>query len=300
MAHTHGGSNPDGLSRAYAIGIGLNVSFVAIEATAAIVVGSTALLADALHNLSDVVSLVLAWGVSRLARRQATNRHTYGLRSATLLGALAHALLLFGVVGGVAWEAVQRIDAPVTVRAVPVMLVATVGIVINAVSALGFRTASRHDLNVRGAMLHLLADAGVSLVVVVAGAIIWKTSWQWVDPAATLLVAGFILWSTWSLLTESVHLALAGVPRHVDLQAIRDFLLTLPDVVDVHDLHVWALSTTEVALTAHLVIKWRAEPPGFSASLEDQLRARFQIQHTTIQLESAETSRRCGRASAPF
>ncbi len=276
------------LSRAFAFGVALNLGFVGLEAALGIVARSTALLADAAHNLGDVLGLLLAWGAATLARRAPSRMHTYGLRRSTVLAALANAVLLLAAVGAVAWEAIGRLRVPAEPSGPMMMGVAAAGVAVNGLSALLFRRASQRDANVRGAYLHLLADAAVSAAVVVAGAILWQTGWSWVDPVASLLVSAVVLYGTYRLFRDALHLAMDGVPKHIDLDAVRAYLGALPEVAGVHDLHVWAMSTTEVALTAHLVIHWTERPPAFLEGLEHTLEERFGIAHATVQLEPAE------------
>lgn len=300
MAHSHAAEHRSPASatgRAFAIGIGLNLVFVVVEAVYGVLAGSTALLADATHNLSDVLGLAVAWFVSALAKRKATDRRTYGLRSSTILGALANAVFLLVVVGGLAWEAVSRLRAPAPAAGLTMIAVAGIGAVVNGASALLFLHDRKHDANIRGAFLHLLADAAVSVGVVVAGAVILKTGWLWVDPVTSLVISAVILISTWDLLKEALHLALAGVPGHVDAVAVRAYLAALPGVCEVHDLHIWALSTTETALTAHLVMPWDADPPAFLHDLEHELKHRFGIDHTTVQFEPMHAGAICSRTA---
>jgi len=278
------------LGRAFLVGIGLNLAFVVLEAVFGVIAHSTALLADAAHNLSDVLGLVMAWGASTLAQRAPSDLHTYGFRRSTVLAALANAVLLLAAVGAVAWEAVGRFGVPIEPHGTTMMWVATAGVVVNGVSALFFRKGSEHDANVRGAFLHLVADAAVSAGVVVAGAILWRTGWGWVDPLTSLIVSAVVLFGTWRLLRDALHLAMDGVPRNIELEKVRVFLSSLPDVEAVHDLHVWAMSTTEVALTAHLVMPWRDCPPVFLAGLEHELEEHFGIAHATVQIEPSENN----------
>lgn len=296
--HSHGpplagGADATGTHRAFAVGLALNVGFIVIEVIYGLVAHSVALLADAAHNLSDVLGLGLAWGAMALARRKPSSRRTYGLRRATVLAALANAVLIFTAVGGVAGEALSRLGDPRAVDGLVVLVVAAAGVVVNGGSAALFWRASRGDLNVRGAFLHLAADAVVSLAVVVAGALVWRTGAAWIDPAVSLAVSVAVLWSTWGLLRDATNLALDAVPDHVDPERVRAWLADLPGVRDVHDLHIWALSTTETALTAHLVLRWGPEPPGFLGDLDDELRERFGIAHVTVQLEPDEAESHC-------
>ena len=301
MSHEHehppAGTAAGPLGRAFLLGISLNLAFVALEAVFGVLAHSTALLADAAHNLSDVLGLAMAWGASALARRAPSTLHTYGFRRSTVLAALANAVLLLAAVGAVAWEAIGRFHTPTEPHGTTMMWVAAAGVVVNGVSALLFRKGSKGDVNVRGAFLHLVADAAVSAGVVVAGAVLWRTGWVWIDPATSLLVSAVVLFGTWGLLRDALHLAMDGVPRNIDLEKVRAFLVALPDVEAVHDLHVWAMSTTEIALTAHLVMPWRDCPPAFLGGLEHELGERFGIVHTTVQIEPSENNE-CARGRA--
>ncbi len=283
--------------RAFAIGVGLNVAFVVVETAYGLAANSVALLADAAHNLSDVLGLLMAWAAMRLATRKPSPTHTYGLRRATVLAALANAVFLVTVVGGVAWEAIGRLQRPEPVVGASLLEVAAVGVVVNGVSALFFFRDRSDDVNIRGAFLHLAADAAVSLGVVITGAIILRTGQSWLDPAASLAVSLVILYGTWGLLKEATHLLLDAVPAHVDLAKLRAYLESLPEVVEVHDLHVWAMSTTEVAMTAHLVMPWCPKPPAFLSDLGANLKKKFRIDHTTVQLEPNEAVGACHQAS---
>jgi len=282
--HRLGGDRPD-YGRAFALGAALNVGFVAVEVVFGLLSGSLALLADAGHNAGDVVGLLLAWGAHSLGQRQATARHTYGWRSASILAALFNALILLGAVGGIGWEAIRRLSSPAPVATNTVIWVAAAGTVVNTATALLFLRGRKEDLNVRGAFLHMAADAGVSLGVVAAGLVIRATGATWLDPAASLAIGVVILISGWDLFREALHLALGGVPRDVDLGEVRSYLGGLPGVERVHDLHVWAMSTTETALTAHLV---KPDPAGDDELLAEAthgLEQRFDIDHVTIQWE---------------
>lgn len=289
MPHFHDPAEPHSaarrVGRAFAFGIAINIVFALTELVFGFRADSTALLADAAHNFGDVLGLVLAWGATALARRAPSTRHTYGLRRATVLAALANAVLLIAGVGAVTWEAIGRLSSPISPHSATMMWVAAVGVCVNLASALLFLRGGTTDLNVRGAFLHLAADAAVSAGVVIAGAALWKTGRSWIDPVTGLFVSAVILVGTWKLLRDALHLALDGVPEPIALEEVRAFLQTLPDVEQVHDLHVWAMSTTEVALTAHLVVPWRADPPPFFADLEQQLTDRFGIVHATVQIE---------------
>jgi cobalt-zinc-cadmium efflux system protein len=288
---------PDRMTRAFAIGIALNIAFVVLGVIAGVAAGSTALLADAAHNFGDVIGLAMAWGATVLAKRARTARRTYGLRRTTILAAFANGGLVLFAVGGVVWEAVQRLADPQPVDGGLVAIVAAVGVVINGASALLFAKGRAHDLNMRGAYLHLVADAAVSAGVVVAGIAVWQTGWAWLDPATSIVVSAVILVGTARLLRDSLDLLLDAVPAHVNIAAVHAFLSGLDDVVDVHDLHVWSISTTEVALTAHLVMPWPTAPPEFLASIEHELEHRFRIHHVTLQLEVEHASTSCSQCA---
>jgi cobalt-zinc-cadmium efflux system protein len=284
------------MTRAFVVGILLNIAFVAIGVTAGFIAHSTALLADAAHNLGDVLGLGMALGATVLARRARTMRRTYGLRRTTILAALANGGLVLFAIGGVVWEAVQRLGAAPAVDGELVAIVAAIGVALNGLAALMF-ARGRDDLNVRGAFLHLLADAAVSAGVVVAGLIVWGTGWAWIDPATSLLVSVVILRGTWRLVREAMDLLLDAVPPHIDPAAVQAFLGALPGVTDVHDVHIWSMSTTEVALTAHLVVPWDACSPSMLADASLEIERRFKIGHVTIQLEPVGHSDDCARAA---
>ena len=299
MAHSHDHAHaPADYNTIFALGIGLNVVYVAVEAVFGLMVGSLALLADAGHNLSDVIGLLLAWGAAYLSKFPPTERHTYGWRSSSILAALANALILLVAVGGIVWEAIRRFWEPQAVAGTTVMWVAGIGVVINTLTALLFLKGRREDLNIKGAFLHMAADAGVSLGVVLAGLAILLTGRQWIDPAVSLLVAVVIFLGTWGLLRDSFHLALQAVPSHIDLNEVREYLLGLPGVDAVHDLHVWAMSTTETALTVHLVKPDTRNDDELLARLCRELHDRFGIEHTTVQLERSSQANAC-RQSQP-
>jgi len=292
-SHSHGlGGHhhhaPKDFGRAFAVGVILNTGFVAAEVAAGLWFGSLALLADAGHNLSDVMSLLLAWGAASLARRRPTGRRTYGLRKATILASLANAILLLVAVGAIVSEAVRRIADPAEVAAAPVMIVAAIGVVINTATALMFMGGAKGDLNIRGAFLHMAADAAVSLAVVIGAGVIALTSLYWLDPALSLLIVAVILLGTWGLLRDSVDLALDAAPRGIDVEAVRAWLAGLPGVTDIHDLHIWAMSTTETALTVHLTRPDNADPDGFLHAACEGLQGRFGIGHATLQVETGE------------
>ena len=281
-AHPHHAHVPESFDRAFAIGIALNAGFVAVEAFYGWKAGSLALLADAGHNLSDVAGLVLAWAGAAAGRLRPSERHTYGFKRASILAAFANALLLLVAMGSLAWEAVHRLQAPAPAQGLTIMVVAAIGIVVNGLTALLFLRGS-HDLNLRGAFLHMLADALVSAGVVVAGALTLGYGWSWIDPVASLLIAAVIVVGTWSLLRQSLHLMVDGVPAHLNLVEVRECLQGLPGVGAVHDLHVWAMGTSEVALTAHLVMPAAPADDAFLHAAAQTLRERFGIAHVTLQ-----------------
>ncbi|MDP3856053.1 cation diffusion facilitator family transporter [Phenylobacterium sp.] len=285
-AHGPGGHShaPKDFGRAFAIGVGLNFAFVLVEVGAGLWSGSLALLADAGHNLSDVLGLLLAWGATVLARSAPTSRRTYGLRKVTILASLANAVLLLVAVGVIASEAVRRFADPAEVATGPVMIVAAIGVAINTATALMFMKG-HDDLNVRGAFLHMAADAGVSLAVVVGAALIAVTGLLWIDPALSLLIAAVIVLGTWGLLRDSVDLALDAAPKGVDVEAVRTWLSGRPGVTEVHDLHIWAMSTTETALTAHVMRPVNDDGDGFLHETCEALAKKFGIGHATLQVE---------------
>ncbi len=295
MSHNHAGHchGPRDFGRAFGIGIVLNTLYSAGEAGVGIAIGSLGLVADAGHNLSDVLSLALAWGASHLARKPPQGRFTYGYARSPILASLFNALLLFGAMAIVAWEALHRLRSPEPVPGMPVIWVSLVGLAVNGGTALLF-ARGRSDLNIRGAYLHMVADAAVTLGVLVSGVVILLTGAEWVDPVVSLVIVMVVLWGTWGLFRDAMKLSLDAVPDGIDHVEVRRALLTLPGVTDIHDLHIWALSTTENALTVHLVVP---EPAVESALLiQDACRLlhdRFEIAHTTIQVESGDTSEAC-------
>lgn len=292
--HGHGiGHEPAGYGAAFAFGLALNLGFVAIEAVYGIIGNSVALLADAGHNLSDVIGLAIAWSASLLARRRPSHRFTYGLRSSSILAALFNAVVLLIAVGGIAVEAVDRLVAPAPVASRTVMAVAAIGILVNGATALLFRRGRSGDLNIRAAFQHMLADAVVSLAVVAAGGAILLTGWLWLDPAASLGVALVIIFGSWALLRDAVNLALHGVPPGIDSAAVRKHLGAHRGVVAVHDLHIWPMSTTETALTCHLVMPDGHPGDEMLAELAHELQERFAIDHATIQVETGDPAHPC-------
>ncbi|HEY8506654.1 MAG TPA: cation diffusion facilitator family transporter [Gemmataceae bacterium] len=296
MSHAHRHAGLD-LNWAFGLGVALNVLYVIAEAAAGFLLNSVALLADATHNLSDVLSLLLAWGAHYLSHLPPTRRYTYGFRSSTILAALFNALLLLVAVGAIGWESVRRFGEPAAVPGGAVMAVAGVGVVINALTALLFLRDRHTDLNVRGAFLHMAADAAVSVGVVLAGWGVLATGRAWIDPAAGLVIALVILVATWGLLRESVNLALHAVPEGIDPGAVAEYLLGRPGVTAVHDLHIWGMSTTEVALTAHLVRPDGADDDAFLRETSRELRDRFGIGHATLQVERGCEGEPCGQGA---
>jgi len=282
--HDHAHHHPAPTDKRYTIAIALNLGFVGIEAAAGFFANSTALLSDAAHNLSDVLGLALAGGAAWLATKSAGEQRTYGFSKATVLAALANALVLVAVSGGILWEAVSRFSNPEPTQGAFVMAVAGVGVLVNGGTALLFLSGRKGDVNARGAYLHMLADAGVSAAVIVAGLAIWLTQQQWIDPAISVAVVALILWGTWGLLRESLDLAMDAAPRDINVAAVRSYLAALPGVTAVHDLHVWAMGATKPALTAHLV-RPEGGDDAFLADVKHGIEHRFSISHVTLQIE---------------
>jgi cobalt-zinc-cadmium efflux system protein len=294
-SHEHSQSS---YGRAFAIGIAVNLAYVGGEAVAGIFSGSLALLADAGHNLADVLGLSLSWGAAVLGRRQPSGRFTYGLRSSSILAALANAIILLVVTGGIAWEAIWRIGHPVQVASGIIIAVASIGIFINGGTALLFSSGPRNlnvtgDLNVKSAFFHLAADALVTAGVVAAGIVIWLTDWLWLDPLVSLVVSAVIVFGTWGLLKSAIGLALDAVPEGLDPAAVRAHLLALPGVAGLHDLHIWGMSTTETALTCHLIMPNGHPGDAVLNEMVQKLYHRFGIQHATIQIELADSDEAC-------
>ncbi len=293
MAHHEHHHAPRSFGRAFVVGIIFNALFVGLEATFGLLSGSLALLADAGHNASDVLSLFVAWGATLLARRPPSGRYTYGFLRSPILASLFNALLLLVAMGGIVWEAVGRIGQPAELSGGTVFWVAAVGLVVNTGTALLF-ASGKDDLNIRGAYLHLLADAGVTLGVMVAGLLILFTGVAWLDPALSLAIAGVVLWSTWGLMRGALEFSLDAAPETIDLEGVRRYLSALPGVRSVHDLHVWPLSTTQTALTAHLVIpQGVSEPDRLLRQACTELHDRYGIEHATLQLETGDHAHPC-------
>lgn len=286
--HGHHGNEhgPANYGRAFAVGTVLNLGFVLIEVIYGLSAHSIALIADAGHNLSDVLGLVLAWGASILSRRQPSRRYTYGLRRSSILVALLNAIILLIAMGGITWEAIQRFRDPGPVAGETVIVVAGVGVIINTVTALMFLSGRKTDLNIRGAFLHMAADAGVSLGVVLAGIAILTTGWLWFDPVVSLIIVFVVVIGTWRLLQDSVNLAVDAVPEGIEPLAVRTYLEEMPNVAQVHDLHIWAMSTTETALTAHLVMPTGHPEDAVLAEICKRLHDQFGIEHSTLQVET--------------
>ncbi len=285
-SHEHGHSHaPANFGRAFAVGIFLNASFVVIEFVYGYHANSLALVADAGHNLGDVLGLLAAWGASLAMRGAASPDRTYGLKGTTILAALGNAVLLLVTTGGIAWEAIQRLGKPEAVHSSTVMWVAAIGILINGFTALMFMRVSKEDLNVKAAFQHMAYDALVALGVVIGGFIIWRTGFGLIDPVFSLLICVVIIWGTWGLLKDSVHLALQGTPRNISHSDVLQFLKGLPGVTEVHDLHIWAMSTTEAALTAHIVAPNVPDTDALLSDATHELHEQFGIEHTTIQVE---------------
>jgi cobalt-zinc-cadmium efflux system protein len=291
MPHSHG-HTASTHNKAFAIGIALNVIFVAIEIVFGLIANSSALLADAGHNASDVLSLIFAWSAAWLATRKPKGKYTYGLRKTTILVSILNAFLLFGAVIAIGWDAFGKLRNPEPVAGTQVMIVAGIGVIINTATALLFMKNQKNDLNIRGAFLHMAADAGVSLGVVIAGLLIKISGAHWIDPAMSFIIIAVILWGTWRLFTDSIDLALDAVPKDIDLDEVRDYLVAKEEVNDVHDLHIWAMSTTSVALTAHLVMPDRKDD-SFIFNLQKEMEKKFGIGHSTFQVENKRIEDEC-------
>jgi cobalt-zinc-cadmium efflux system protein len=286
--HGHGAGHvhaPASFGRAFAIGVGLNAGFVIVEAVYGVLGNSVALFADAGHNLADVLGLLVAWIASVLVKRAPSARFTYGLRGSSILAALFNAVLLLLTIGGISWEAIQRLGHPEPVSGKTVMIVAALGIAINGATAWLFAAGRKGDLNVAGAFAHMAADALVSAGVVVTGLVLLLTGWLWLDPLVSLVINAVIVRGTWGLLRDSVGMSMAAVPVQIDPAAVRRFIETREGVASLHDLHVWPMSTTEIALTCHLVMPAGHPGDGFIHELCEGLAARFRIDHATVQIE---------------
>ncbi len=292
MEHKHEHTHTNQHGKAFAIGIGLNLIFVAVEVFYGLLANSSALLADAGHNASDVLGLAFAWTASWLATIKPKGKYTYGLRKTTILASIVNAILLFGAVIAIGWDAIGKLQNPQPVGGKQVMIVAGIGVVINTFTALLFMKGQKHDLNIRGAFLHMAADAAVSLGVVVSGFLILKTGKNWIDPVTSFIIIAVILWGTWQLFSDSVNLALDAVPKNIDVEKVRRFIESKNGVANLHDLHIWAMSTTQNALTAHLVMP-NGSDDNFITSLQNELKDKFNIGHTTFQIENKNLQQNC-------
>ena len=290
--HHHHHPTPD-YNRAFAIGVALNVGFVIVEVVYGFMADSLALLTDAGHNLSDVLGLLLAWAAAALAKKAPSPRRTYGFSRATIIASLFSGLLLMGAVGAIGWEALRRLMDPAEPAGFSIMVVAAIGVVINGLTAMLFFSGREKDLNIRGAYLHMAADAAVSLGVVVSGALIWIYGFAWLDPVISLVIAAVIFLSTWGLLRDSLNLAVDAVPSDVDPEAVREYLCAQQGVTTLHDLHIWAMSTTDTALTAHLVMDPTPDDDRFLVDISRELEHRFGISHATIQIERSDDETVC-------
>lgn len=293
--HGHGG----GHGRAFGIGIALNLGFVVVEAWYGWKTGSLALLADAAHNLGDVGGLILAWMAYAAAKLRPSERKTYGWQRGSILASFINAAVLLVAMGSLGWEAIHRLQDPAPIAAVTVMVVAAIGVVVNALTAMLFMAGGKTDLNIRGAFLHMAADALVSMGVIVAGALYLWQGWAWIDPLASIIIAIVVIFGTWSLFRQSLHLLFDGVPEHISVPEVRESLTAITGVASVHDLHVWAMSTAEPALTAHLVVRGERSADGILRDAQVVLHERFGIHHVTLQLEAEACADHCASETAP-
>jgi cobalt-zinc-cadmium efflux system protein len=287
-AHSH---TPVNFGRSFAVATALNMALVIGEVFYGLSTNSLALLADAGHNFGDVMGLLLAWGAYAIADWVPNSRYTYRMRSASILAALANGVLLVAATAIIAWEAIQRFNDPTPIATGTVIAVAAIAVLVNGASAWLLSHGSKSDLNMRGAFLHMVADAAVSVAVIIGAVAIIYTGWHWIDPAVSLLISAVILWGTWGLLRDSFHLSMNAAPSAIDPAAVRQYLEGLPRVVTIHDLHIWAVSTTETALTCHLVMPAGHPGDDFLHQIADQLRHRFEIGHPTLQIETAASGR---------
>jgi cobalt-zinc-cadmium efflux system protein len=298
-SHSHGGHShaPKDFGWAFAIGAALNAAFVIFESILGFTAHSLALLSDAGHNLSDVLALLLAWGANVLVKTRPQGKHTYGYRRSSILVALINAIVLLVVTGGIAVEAIRHLIYPHAVAGLTVTWVAAIGIAVNLATALLFMSGSKGDLNARGAFLHMAADAGIALGVVISGALIWLTGQFWIDPVVSLIIGGVVVLGTWDLLRNSFNLAMDAVPQEIELNAVERHLRSYPEITDVHHVHIWAMSTTQIALTAHLVKADGMIDNALLQRIEAGLENEFRIEHATIQLESG--SEKAAPCTAP-
>jgi cobalt-zinc-cadmium efflux system protein len=291
-SHGHIPSSGSNHNKAFAIGIGLNIAFVVIESFYGIIANSSALLADAGHNASDVLSLIFAWFAIWLATKKPKGRYTYGFKKTTILISVLNAFLLFGAVIAIGWDAVDKLINPEPVAGTQVMIVAGIGVVINTITALMFLKGQKDDLNIKGAFLHMAADAGVSLGVVISGLLILKTGLQWIDPIMSFIIILVILWGTWKLFTESIRLALDAVPKNIDLEEVKASILNHDEVEAIHDLHIWAMSTSENSLSAHLIAP-HANQDKLLNDIQNIVSKQYSITHLTIQIEKDNSQLNC-------
>ena len=291
--HSHTTTSVRNFNKAFGIGIILNVAYIIVEVIYGVIINSMALLADAGHNFSDVLGLLLAWGAAYLAKTAATEKRTYGLRKSTILAAFFNAIILMIAVGAITIEAIRKLIYSEPVQGSTMMIVAGIGFFINAITALLFMKGREKDLNIKGAFLHMAADAGVSLGVVIAGLLIIYTNWLWIDPVMSLIIVLVITIGTWGLMKDSFHLSMDAVPRGIDLKKVGNYLKSVKGVKEVHDLHIWAMSTTETALTAHLVIPDETKDDFFLKKICGELHSKFGIVHSTIQIEKSAQASNC-------
>jgi cobalt-zinc-cadmium efflux system protein len=281
-SHTH---EVKDFGKAFAIGIALNVAYIIIEVIYGLIVNSLALIADAGHNLSDVLGLVIAWVASYLVKKSATKKYTYGLKKSSVLAAFLNAMILLVAIGIIIWEAIGRFADPQPIEGTTIMIVAGIGVLINAVTALLFFSGRKQDLNIKGAFLHMAADAGISLGVVIVGLVLTFTNYYWLDPVVSIAIALIIFYGTWDLLKDSTSLALDAVPKEIDKEGVDNYFDSLPELKGIHDLHIWAMSTTETALTVHAVVEENCRCNVLIDKISEDLRDKFNIVHTTIQIE---------------
>jgi cobalt-zinc-cadmium efflux system protein len=289
LAHNHNHSHDNqNYSKAFAIGIGLNVVYIIVEVMYGLIVNSLALIADAGHNLSDVLGLLLAWGASYLVSRKPTRKYTYGFKKSSVLAAFLNALILLVAIGAIIWEAVSRFAEPQIIEGKTIMIVAGIGVIINGVTALLFYNGRKKDLNIKGAFLHMAADAGISFGVVLVGFILTFTNYYWLDPVVSIIIGILIFWGTWGLLKDSVNLALDAVPENIKTEEVEKYFNNCKYISGFHDLHIWAMSTTETALTVHVIVDGNYERNKVIRQISNDLHEHFEIVHTTIQIENKQ------------
>ena len=293
MSHSHSHTHKVKHNKAFGFGVTLNLIYIGIEFGFGLATNSMALIADAGHNLSDVFGLLLAWGAAYLASKTPSENRTYGFRKSTILASLTNAIILMIAVGAIAVESVKRFFEPDVVDSNTIIIVAAIGVVINAITAFLFFADRDKDLNIKGAFLHMAADAGVSLGVVAGAIVIGVTNWYWIDPIISIIIIIVITFGTWDLLKESLNLSLDAVPKKISIDSVKEYLNSLPDVSDVHDLHIWAMSTTEIALTAHLVKPNSHYEDEFIEKVHRELLEKFEINHATIQIEKSDNCEDC-------